>query len=98
MIVKKQFATEIISDLNSLHPDIKMSGTISDQSVNYLDLVVFKGPRFDKERKLDLKVYSKPENQYLYFPFTSHFRANKAGFIVGELTRYVRNCTNENDF
>ncbi len=85
--------------MNKLHPKIKFEEKISSNSIDFLDLTIFKGRRYFTEGTLDFKVYSKPNNQFLYTPFTSfHPRHVKIAFIYGELTRYVRNCSNESDF
>lgn len=92
-------ANKIICELNSQHPNIQLTGTISTSSVDFLDLTIFKGPRFISDHKLDIKVYSKPNNQFLYLPFTSfHARPHKISFLRGELLRFIRNCSQVEDF
>ena len=92
-------ANQIIRELNSQHPNIQLTGTISTSSVDFLDLTIFKGPRFTSDHKIDIKVYSKPNNQFLYVPFTSfNARPHKISFIRGELLRFMRNCSQVEDF
>ena len=90
---------QIVDELNNQHPNIQLTSTISSYSVDFLDLTIFKGPRLTSDNKLDLKVFSKPNNQYLYLPFTSfHARPHKLSFIRGELCRFIRNCSQYSDF
>jgi hypothetical protein len=90
---------KFIENFNNLHPSIKVSGIISSSNIDFLDLHIFKGSRFKSDSKLDINLFTKPMNQFLYLPFTSfHPGANKKGFIIGELTRYIRNCSSYEDF
>ena len=51
--------SEGLTYFNSLLPSIKISSSISNQSAHFLDLTIFKGSRFAKEKKLDCKTFSK---------------------------------------
>jgi hypothetical protein len=78
---------------------INLTWEISQQSVDFLDLTIFKGNRFQQTGIMDSRVYQKPLNKYLYLPFKSaHTHAMKRAFIKGELIRYRRNCSSEFDF
>ena len=58
-----------------------------------------KGERFLQYGVLDLKVYQKPINLYLYIAFSSEEPLHvKKGLIKTELSRYVRICSNELSF
>lgn len=76
-------------------PSITFSSVVVDStSINFLDLVIFKGERFISKNILDIKVHQKELNKYLYIPFNSfHSHSLKKGFIKAELIRYIRNSS-----
>ena len=59
--------------------------------VHFMDLFIFKGERFYVDGKLDVSVFQKEENKYMYIPAKSgHAKHTIKNFIRGELKRYVR--------
>jgi hypothetical protein len=83
---------------NQLNPCIQVTGPIAkpDEGVNYLDMTMHLGPRFLREGKLDIRLFQKPLNRYLYLPFESyHPRHARLSFIPSELKRYVLRNTEE---
>ncbi len=42
-----------------MHPTIKFTVTISDDHIEYLDIIIFKGERFKESGILDIKMYTK---------------------------------------
>lgn len=90
---------QFIDALSRRHPSIKLETTMSSSSVNFLDLHIFKGPRFAQTGILDTSVHQKQLNSYLYLPYSSfHPPHSKGGLIVTELMRYVRNCSSFSDY
>jgi hypothetical protein len=81
-------------------PTIKCSNfTISDKEGIFLDLHIFKGSRFTEKNLLDVKIYQKPQNKYLYIPLNSfHPKSVFPSYIRAEINRYRLTCTNDNDF
>ena len=74
---------------NTIFPGIRITHTISDQSIEILDIVFSKGVRFRKSGILDTTTHQKALNRYLYLPWRSfHPRHAKVAFIYGELRRY----------
>ena len=64
-----------------------------------MDLNIFKGDDFFLFGKLDISVFQKEENKYMYIPSKSgHQKHIIRNFILGELRRYVRICTQELSF
>ena len=58
-----------------------------------------KGDDFFLFGKLDISVFQKEENKYMYIPSKSgHQKHTIRNFILGELRRYVRICTQELSF
>jgi len=86
--------TELVNELDSLHPAIKLTWTPLAKHCSFLDLNVF-----IKNNKLHTNVFQKQLNTYAYLPYHSyHTKAQKRGFIKGEAVRYARICTSEIDF
>ena len=53
-----------------------------------MDLFVFKGARFFEDGKLDILVFQKEENKYMYIPANSgHQKHTINNFILGELQK-----------
>jgi len=80
-----------ISNLNSFHPTIKFTFEYSHHSINYLDLLIHKGPDFLLTKILDVSTYIKPTNKQAYIHETSfHPPGTSKGIIIGEMKRFVR--------
>ena len=50
--------------LNNTSIHIKLTFELSHESLNFLDVTVFKGPRFAVKNILDTKVYFKPTDKH----------------------------------
>ena len=75
---------------NRLHPNIKLTGKDFEDQVDFLDVSIFKGKRFKTEKHLDLTLYQKHINKYLYFPFSSQIPLHaKKAFVQNELRRAI---------
>eukprot|EP01052_Picozoa_sp_SAG31_P027008 SAG31_NODE_2491_length_5612_cov_23.752766_5_plen_260_part_00 len=78
-----------------------MAGTrpISQTKAIFLDLVIFKGKRWQSTGHLDTKCYQKPMNRYLYTPESSeHPKHCFRGIVHGELRRYIKRCSSRDDY
>jgi hypothetical protein len=85
--------------LKSLHDRIEIAVTVSEMSVDFLDITIFKGERFNARRVLDVKPFEKSMNPYLYIPFTSaHPKHLKRAWIKTELMRLARNSSSRDEF
>jgi hypothetical protein len=74
--------------------DLQWNNEDFSNTMTFLDLELSK-----KNHKIHSKTYRKPLNLYLYIP--PHFAHPKScfkGFIAGELLRYWRQNTNEDDY
>ena len=71
---------EFFKLLNNHSNSIKLKYTMSTDTIDFLDVTIFKGHRFQTEPVLDTKVYFKPtdthELLHKVFPPSSHFRGN----------------------
>lgn len=94
----KLFLTKFGSDENL--PTIKCSSyTIDNKEGIFLDLKIFKGERFQSSDRLDIKVFQKPQNKYLYLPPNSfHPKSIFPAYIKAEINRYRLISTNDIDF
>ncbi len=77
------------------HPNIKFTYECSSTTVDFLDLTLYKGPRFE----LDSKPFFKTTNKFQYLEYTSaHPRNTFQSLIKGELTRLLRACSDEQQY
>ena len=85
--------------LNQHHESIKLKSTVSHSTIDFLDVTVFKGPRFDKENILDTKVYFKPTDTHqLLHKLSFHPKHTFSGIVKSQFLRYNRICNNQADF
>ena len=95
----RQLLLDFIAYLNSLHPTIKFTSNIDSNSVDFLDVTVFKGTRFQQHRTLDTRTFFKSTNSFHYLAFDSfHPFSTKKGIVIGEATRFLRNCSSATAF
>ncbi len=88
-----------ISQINSMHPTLKFTHEWSKTEINFLDLNLFKGDRFELHQILDLKCFSKPCDTFQYLSRdSSHPKACFHGMIKGEAIRYIRNSSSESEY
>ncbi|CAN0475988.1 unnamed protein product, partial [Discosporangium mesarthrocarpum] len=87
----------ILPMYNSLN--LTLTVTTSCSTVDMLDLVIFKGPRFSTQGYLDIRTHQKSMNKYLYLPARSaHPLHSQKGFFKAELQRYVVACSSHTDY
>lgn len=95
---REQF-DDFFQTLNEHHPSIKLKATISENSIDFLDATVFKGPNFQNTGKLDIKVYFKPTDTHqLLHKKSFHPKHSFKGIIKSQIIRFFRICTQETDF
>ena len=87
---------EFLTDLNSHNSALSYTYHYSLSTVDFLDLTIYKSPRFAITNILDTKTFQKPHNLYQYLHYTSsHQRSVHKAIISGELIRYIRTNTSE---
>lgn len=95
LIKTEALGKQLIKALGSAS-NLKLTFDIDTRKAIYLDLEVSKGTRFERQGKVDLKVYFKPTNRLLYLPANSeHPIAHKVGVIRGEAIRLLRNSSDK---
>ena len=91
--------TQFIEQANSHHPTIKFTAEVSDKETTFLDTKVYKGERFAKESRLDIKTHFKATETLQYTHFSScHPPGVKKGFIKGEALRLLRTNSSKSAF
>ena len=97
IIAKSKLEAQLILDtFNSIEPLIRLTGSISDTTTDFLDLTIYKGSRFGQYQKFDLDVYQKPSNKFLFLPHCScHPEHVFQGWIRGYIGRLRINCTDD---
>ena len=95
---KKEFL-QWVKEFNNLRENIFIDKWQFGNKVAFMDLEIFKGKNFYICVKLSIKVYYKPENNYMYIPYKSaHPRHTIKNYIIGELKRYAQVNTEELNF
>ena len=90
---------EFLTDINQFNPALQYTHHTSSSTVDFLDLTIYKGPLFSITNNLDTKTYQKPHNLYQYLHYNSnHQRSVYKSIISGELTRYVRTNTLQDNY
>ena len=95
---EEKFQT-FLNFLNSQAPTIKLKACTSTQSVDFLDVTIFKGENFQNNGKLDTKVYFKETDSHqLLFKESFHPKHTFKAIIKSQIIRFYRICNNNEDF
>ena len=79
--IDKQEIDLFLEQANSFHPTIKFTAEIPDKEITFLDTVIYKGERFQKDAILDIKAHYKPVETFQYTHYIScHPPGVKRGF------------------
>ena len=82
---------DLFAALDSLTPGMRVTHEVSLFTAVFLDCRFFKGPIWTAHRRLDVCLYSKPVNGYLYKTFDSAAPLSQyKGVVLGELIRYIK--------
>jgi hypothetical protein len=93
------FAEAFVRIFNSISPSIKLtheivSNTSERKSLPFLDVEISKGLLFLRRGLLDICLYQKLMNAYLFIPvFSNHSPRMFGSIIVSELRRFTLCCT-----
>lgn len=89
---------EYFEILNNHHPAVKLKATISEESIDFLDTTVFKGPNFNETGQLDTKVYFKPTDTHqLLHKNSFHPKHTFKGLIKSQILRFQRISSRDSD-
>jgi hypothetical protein len=88
-----------VATFRTRRPTIRLTFEIDMQSCIHQDILIFKGERFNRCGKFDVRLYQKEMNQFLYLPASSfHPVKVKQSFIQAELARARIRCSSDEDF
>ncbi len=89
----------LLSHLNSQISTVRFTSTQSMESVDFLDLTLYKGPRFPSTGKLDIRPFSKKIDPHSYLHFSSaHHPTITWGIVKGEVIRMLRRSSSPKTF
>jgi hypothetical protein len=87
-----------VDRVNNIHRSFKFNFVSSGTSIPFLDVHVFKITQ-NNTTILNVRTHQKVLNNYLYVPFNSfHPKSNKIAWIKTELFRYVRTCSQKEQY
>lgn len=96
---KHQSLDTFTTKLNAFHPNIKFTITISETSIDFLDITIYKSNLYPSHQLLDTKTFQKSNNLYQYLHFSSnHPKSTFKSIIIGECIRYIRSNTEEQNY
>ena len=85
--------------LNSHHKNIKFTARSESISNDFLDLTIFKGPKFTQTGHLDTKVFFKETDTHSLLNKASfHPKHIFRGILKSQILRFHRNCSQTEDF
>jgi GIY-YIG catalytic domain len=85
--------------LNNFHHSIKLKATVKENSIDFLDVTVFKGLGFNTTGFLDTKVFFKPTDTHqLLHKSSFHPKHTFSGILKSQILRFHRLCTRKEDF
>lgn len=88
-----------LDKLNQHSDSIKLTATLSNDTIDFLDTTTFKGPNFNQTHKLDIKVFFKETDSHsLLYRTSYHPKHTFAGLVKSQLLRFKRICTRQEDF
>jgi len=80
-----------VSEFNLLRDTITIDKFSYGDSVDFMDLHIYKADDFASKGKFDISIFQKKCNKYMYIPAKSgHAKHTIKNFISSELKRYVR--------
>lgn len=90
---------QFIKTLNSHNQSIQLKSVLEQETIDFLDTTVYKGPDFMRTRKVDVKVFFKTTDTHaLLHKGSFHPRHTFRGIVKSQLLRFKRICTREEDF
>ena len=82
-----------------LPPTIHFTWTISTESVEFLDIRIYKGSRFRETGILDVQTHFKPTNTFQYLHFSSsHPKGVFKGLVKGEAIQFLGSNSRQDNY
>ncbi len=90
---------DLLRHLNGRMSSIKFTVEHSTKSIDFLDVTIFKGPRFHESGILDIKPYSKLIDPHAYLHYSSgHHKSVLIVLIRGKFIRTLSRCSSPEIF
>ena len=81
----------LVAHCNSRTGSIQYTAEVSNNCIDFLDITIFKGPRYARTGILDIKPYAKAIDPHSYLYYSSaHHISIKRGVVRGEFIRTLR--------
>jgi hypothetical protein len=95
----KEAFTEFLAILNNHDPNIKLKAQIDELSVDFLDVTLYKGIKYETTGYLDYKVYFKPTDSHqLLHKKSFHPPHTFKGLVKSQIIRFHRNSSDKKNF
>ena len=95
----KESFMQIFDYLNNLTPSIKLTYEFDYHSIDFLDVTIFKGPRYFDCNIFDTKVFFKPTDRHQLLHMSSYHPGHTFKSVVkSQVLRFSRICNNQSDF
>lgn len=90
---------QFVKTLNSHNQSIKLKSVLQQQTIDFLDTTIYKGPDFIRTQKLEVKVFFKTTDTHaLLHKKSFHPQHTFRGIVKSQLLRFKRICTRDEDF
>ena len=95
---RDQFET-FFDILNTHSPAVKLTSRIEQNSIDFLDITIYKGARTKETGLLDTKVFFKPTDTHqLLHKSSFHPKHTFAGILKSQIIRFYRICSERQEF
>lgn len=90
---------EFFNSLNSIDPSIQLTFEYQTESINFLDVTIYKGYQFEKSNVFDTKVFFKETDSHqLLHKDSFHPKHTFSSVVKSQVLRFYRICNNLFDF
>jgi len=90
---------QFLQIFNNEHTSINFKANIQPHTIEFLDVLVFKGENFNKNHLLDTKVFFKETDSHsLLHKSSFHPKHVFSGLVKSQLIRFARICVHRRDF
>ena len=88
-----------IEQFNKLRKTVQIDKYNWGNSLDYMDLFIYKSDAFYTDGKFSVSIHQKETNKFMYIPYRSfHQRHTIKNYVWGELKRYVQFNMKEKNF
>ena len=88
-----------LARINTAHRTLRFMWSISNKRIEFLNLNIFKGGKFNTNYHLDISTHFKKTNTFQYLHFSSsHPKSVFKGLMKGEAIRFLRSNTDPHTY